>query len=70
MNATQLALLCSFGIDRLFKFNSEQMILMLEDIALELKHALVEMGSPIGVQVAQAMQEYFTQDMLDSIHKT
>jgi len=46
------------------------MILMLEDIALELKHALVEMGSPIGVQVAQAMQEYFTQDMLDSIHKT
>jgi len=28
------------------------MILMLEDIALELKHALVEMGSPIGVQVA------------------
>ena len=31
---------------------------------------MVEPGSGIGVLVAQALLEYYTQDMLDSIHKT
>jgi hypothetical protein len=30
---------------------------------------MINPGSPIGVLVAQAFQEYFTQDLLDAIHK-
>lgn len=60
VNALKLGLLCCFGVDRLVKFLPEQLELALEDIALEIKHGMLEPGTPIGVQVGQAMQEYFT----------
>ncbi len=68
--ATAISILCCFGVDRLLRFYPEQLQLVLDHISLEIRHSMIEPGSPIGVQVAQALQEYFTQDMLDSIHKT
>ena len=70
MNAVRLGVLCCFGVERLLRFTTEQLVLVLEKIALEVKNGMVEPGTTIGVRVGQAMQEYFTQDMLDSIHKT
>ena len=65
-----MTLLCCLPPDRLLRFTTAQLVLVFEKIALEIKNSMVEPGTTIGVRVAQAMQEYFTQDMLDSIHKT
>lgn len=51
MNAVKLGLLCCFGVERLMRFTTAQLVLVLEKIALELKNGMVEPGTTIGVRV-------------------
>ena len=45
------------------------MKVLLSVIQLTAKESMIPLGTPCGSQSAEALQEYFTQDMLDSIHK-
>jgi len=66
----KIALATCFTFDKLAIFNPEQFDLVLADIQLFLYQNLLEYGTPIGINTAQCFQEFLTQTLLDSIHKT